>query len=109
MTMGPEPITSTCCRSVRRGTSAPFPWREGPQMYTVYGVSLYKHGRSRSWATAHQVDELVEEVFRVVRTGGGLRVVLHRKRAPVTEFDALDHPVVGAGVADDGRAERCVE
>ena len=57
----------------------------------------------------HQVDELVEQVFRVVRTGRGLGVVLHRERTPVNESDAFDDAVVGAGVAHFGGAERGVE
>ncbi len=97
----------------RRGTSALLSGREGAQLYGIYGVSMYKHARSRRCgvigAGRHQVDELVEQVLRVVRAGGGLRVVLHRKRPSITESDALDDAVVGAGVADDGPAERRVE
>ena len=112
MTIGPEPITSTWLRSVRRGIS-------GPLGASVRNAGKYARvgGTTRTlaqcWATSapplHQVDELVEQVVRVVRAGRGLRVVLHRERPPVNEFDALDDAVVGAGVADLGGAERGVE
>ena len=47
--------------------------------------------------------------FHVVRTGRGLRVVLHREGAPVEQRNTFHHTVVGAGVADHGAAERGVE
>ena len=53
MTIGPEPITKTWLRSVRRGTSALLARRESAQLYRIYGVSLYKHARSRSSRTSH--------------------------------------------------------
>src|ERR1700749_3815050 len=109
MTIGPEPITRTWLRSVRRGTSASLSWRERAQMYSYYGVSLCKWGRSRSLRACHQVDEAIEEELAIVRAGGALRVVLHRECAPVNEFDALHPTVVGAGVADDRGAEWRVE
>lgn len=78
-------------------------------MHTDYGVPAYIRARSSSLASLHQVDELVEQIFRIVRPGGGLGVVLHRKSPSINEFDAFDHAVVGAGVAHHGRAERGVE
>ena len=57
MTIGPEPITSTWLRSVATSALAFLP--------------------------CHQVDELVEQVLRIVRAGRGLRVVLNRKCSPV--------------------------
>ena len=44
-----------------------------------------------------------------MRAGRGLRVVLHRKGPSINKFDTFDDTVVGAGVADDRRAERRVE
>src|SRR6476660_9730388 len=124
MTIGPEPITSTWLRSLRRGISA-FPSQAGgphrvgpraswgrPCLHATRRGNLYKSGRPRlpcgptrekaSLLPRHQIDELVEQVIRVVWAGSGLWVVLHRKRSPVNEFDDLDDPVVGAGMADDG-------
>src|SRR5271163_3184995 len=113
MMIGPEPITSTWRKSVRRGTSAPFHyWRESAHLYGNYGVLPYRHARSRvamSLLACHEFDELVEQIFRIVRTGGGLRVVLHRKRPSVSEPEAFHHAVVGAGMTDHRRTERCVE
>ena len=55
---------------------------------------------------AHQVDEPVEEVRRVVRAGGRLRVVLDAERRPVEQLEPLDDIVVEADVADLGAAVR---
>ena len=57
----------------------------------------------------HQGREPVEQIRRIVRTRRGLGVVLHRERPPVEQSHALHDAVVGAGVADLGRAERCLE
>src|SRR5690348_14910314 len=110
MTIGPEPITRTWLRSVRRGTSALLSGREGAQMCTVLrrvGVQTRTFaGGTASSMGRHQVYELVEQVLRVVRTGRGLWMVLHRKGPPVNEFDPFHHSVVGAGVAYHCGAER---
>src|ERR1700675_5103997 len=45
-------------------------------------------------AAAHQVDEAVEQVVRIVRAGGGLRVVLHREDRQLPVSHALRGPVV---------------
>src|SRR6478609_4449988 len=115
MTIGPEPITNTWLRSVRRGitrTSGAL-CREPPCLYATRREYVYKSGRSPQETSVvfpcHQVDELVEQVFSVVWTRGRLRVVLHRKGAAVNEFDSLDDAVIGAGVADLCGTERGVE
>src|SRR6476620_1126058 len=131
MTIGPEPITSTWFTSLRRGISASpsqavGPHRVGPRaswgrpcLHATRRGNLYKSGRPRLpcgptrekalLLSCHQVDELVEQVVRVVWAGSGLRMVLHRKGSPINEFDALDDPVVGAGMADDRGTERGVK
>src|SRR3954447_6083737 len=70
MTIGPEPMTRTCRRSVR------------------LGIGL------------HQLRESVEQVIRVVRPRGRLRVVLHRESRHVQAAQPLDDVVVEAHVAD---------
>src|SRR5687767_14547418 len=58
----------------------------------------------------HQVNKTIEEVAGVVRPGGGLWVVLHRKgpqpSVRICELQALDHVVVETDVADFGDAVR---
>src|SRR6476469_1105141 len=115
MTIGPEPITNTWLRSVRRGITraSGARCRERPCLYATRREYVYKSGRSPQETSVvfpcHQVDELVEQVFSVVWTRGRLWVVLHRKGAAVNEFDSLDDAVIGAGVADLCGAERGVE
>src|SRR5829696_10498506 len=79
MTIGPEPITSTCRTSPRLGTPTP--------------------------GTVHQVVEPVEEVAGVVRPGRRLRVVLHPERRPVQAAQTLYHAVVEVDVGHLGPAE----
>ena len=57
----------------------------------------------------HQLDEPVEQVGGVVRSGGGLRVVLDAEGRHVQRPHALHTAVVRAGVGDLGGAERGVE
>src|SRR5665647_3372268 len=69
------------------------------------GASGGAFGRWRkvgSWrcALGHELDEAVEEVGRVVRTGGGLGVVLNREGRDVKAFQPLHHVVVEADVRD---------
>src|SRR5690606_21120879 len=80
MTIGPDPITSTCSMSLRLGM-----------------------------AGLHQGDELVEQRSRVMRARGGLRVVLHRERRNLLAAQTLHRAVVGAVMTDPRLAERRVE
>src|SRR4051812_24508515 len=77
MTIGPEPMTRTCRRSVR------------------LGIGL------------HQLRESIEQVIRVVRPRCRLRVVLHGEGRRVETPQTLDHVVVETHVADlDGPEPR---
>src|SRR5689334_20748798 len=103
MTIGPEPMTRTCLRSCRFGiTSSPLLLsreracqRATRRLLRPFFVRSAQDA-TPSLAALHHVDELIEQVVRVVRAGGRLGVVLHREGPPVHEPDALDHPVVGA-------------
>src|SRR6266545_1571112 len=70
------PITSTCLMSSRLGT-----------------------------LRSDQLDQPIEQVVGVVRSGLRLRVVLHRERGYVEAPQSLDHTVVEADVAHLDRAE----
>src|SRR4051794_11053663 len=87
MTIGPDPMTRTDSISVRRGLT-----RASPSPSAVI------HGRSR--APRHQVAERVEQPRRVVRSGRGLRVVLHAERRYVATTQTFDDVVVQVDVAD---------
>src|SRR3954452_18527313 len=76
MTIGPEPITSTCRMSVRLGTAL----------------------------VLHQVDEPLEQRGGVVRAGRRLRVELHAERRGLEQPETLDDVVVEADMADLDRA-----
>src|SRR4029078_3430116 len=112
MTIGRKPIPSACLRCVRRGIprASGALCRERPCLHATRREYVYKSGRSPEKTSVvfpcHQGDELGEQVFSVVRTRGGLRVVLHRKGAAVNKFDSLDDAVIGAGVADLCGVER---
>src|SRR2546430_16864880 len=78
MTMGPEPMTRTWRRSSRLGME---------QLHALLAVRLDK------------LDEPVEEIVRVVRSGRRLRVVLHRERGYVQAAQPFHHAVAEADVA----------
>src|SRR5512145_1535121 len=89
MTIGPEPMTRTLSMSLRFGTSG--------------HLSAGRAVPAGRVPRRHEVHEPVEQVRRIVRTGRGLRVVLHRERLEraggVTKLEPLDHVVVEAHVA----------
>src|SRR5207248_8539059 len=62
--------------------------------------STRTYKRSVRLSTLDQLRQPVEEVVRVVRPGGRLRVVLHRERRDVPTAQPLDHVVVEAHVTD---------
>src|SRR5690606_22798811 len=120
MTIGPEPITSTDERSVRRGmvVYSPVSDRGADGVATVARwARRWSAERSGSGARGragvpgggHHLDEGVEQVGGVVRTGGGLGVELDAERGAVQQSQPLDHVVVEADVADLGAAVRGVE
>src|SRR4029453_17277177 len=70
----------------------------------------YHSGEALALPPCHQISEPVKEVAGIVRAGGRLWVVLHRKGQQLTvrggEVDSLDHVVIEADVADLSRAVR---
>src|SRR6059058_2481832 len=76
-------------------------------------LSRSTHEGPSSIHTRHEVGEPVEEVRGVVRSGGGLGVVLDGERGDVEAAQALDDAVVETDVADvdaaEGRPGRTVD
>src|SRR5690242_2102741 len=106
MTIGPEPMTRMCAMSVRFGirllpTVTFLGSALAPLLGPPLGVPpLAGEALRCSLAVAfEQLNEPIEEIRRVVRSGRGLRVVLHAERARVAGSQTLDHVVVKAHVA----------
>src|SRR5665647_1122289 len=78
------------------------PGRCGCRCGGASGGAFGRWGKGGSWRSAlgHELDEAVEEVDRVVRTGGSLRVVLNREGRNIKAFQPLHHVVVEADMRD---------
>ena len=77
MTIGPDPMTRTRWRSVRRGISR---LRAQDKRLRAQGSGLRRTGVSRKPVTAPSTRRSrLEQIIRVVRAGRRLRVVLHRE------------------------------
>ena len=56
--------------------------------------------RGISFAWLHQLHEIVEQVVRIVRTGRGLRMILHAEHGMAAMAEAFERLVVQIDVGD---------
>src|SRR4051794_19639454 len=113
MTMGPEPMMRMRWRSSRRGTSGPpistrsngghrddaEKTMETLRFLCVLRVSALNRRLTLS-ILLHQLRELVEEVVRVMRAGGGFGVVLHAEDRVIAVAEAFERLVIQIDVSD---------
>src|SRR5688572_10937390 len=91
MTIGPDPMTSTRLRSVRRGIS----YKRSFVTFDLFEPSWLPNS-----PLLHGFEKLTEQVIGVVRARRRLGMILHRKNRLVRVAETFDGAVVQVGVRD---------